>query len=125
METLHGESTQYGAYLGDKTAKNVKIANGQETPLSTKTFDNGDLSLAKSHDVGRSSVPERKAITFHGAVEGMEEPVDPLVAEVKQRIDVFAPGGGFVLASCNHMVDVPPENILAMFATAREYKLQP
>ena len=62
-----------------------------------------------------------KAITFHGAVEGMEGPVDRLVAEVRERIDVFAPRGGFVLASCNHMVDVPPENILAMFGAAREY----
>jgi uroporphyrinogen decarboxylase len=62
-----------------------------------------------------------KALTFHGAVEGLEKPVDCLVAEVQQRIDVFAPGGGFVLASCNHMVDVPPESILAMFRTAREY----
>ena len=66
-----------------------------------------------------------KAITFHGAVEGMEGPVDGLVAEVKQCIDVFAPGGGFVLASCNHMVDVQPESILAMFSMAREYGQYP
>jgi uroporphyrinogen decarboxylase len=62
-----------------------------------------------------------KTITFHGSVEGMERPIDCLVTEVKQRIEAFASGGGFVLASCNHMVNVPPENILAMFATAREY----
>ena len=61
-----------------------------------------------------------EAITFHGSVEGMEGPVDRLVAEVKQRIEEFSPGGGFVLASCNHMVNVSPENILAMFGTARE-----
>ena len=42
-------------------------------------------------------------------------------AEVKERIDVLAPGGGYVLASCNHMIDVKPENIVAMFDTAREY----
>ena len=46
---------------------------------------------------------------------------DQVVAEVKRRIDVFAPGGGFVLSSCNSMIDVKPENILAMFETAREY----
>lgn len=62
-------------------------------------------------------------ITFHGAVEGLEGnvPVDRVVAEVKERIDVLAPGGGYVLASCNHMIDVAPENIIAMFETAREY----
>jgi uroporphyrinogen decarboxylase len=63
------------------------------------------------------------AITFHGAVEGLEGDVsvDQVVAEVKRRIDTLAPGGGYVLASCNHMIDVKPENIVAMFETAREY----
>jgi uroporphyrinogen decarboxylase len=60
-----------------------------------------------------------KEITFHGSVEGMEKPVEYLVAEVEQRVAEFAAGGGFVLASCNHMVDVPPQNVLAMFAAVR------
>ena len=54
-------------------------------------------------------------LTFHGSVEGMAGPLDALVDEVRRRLQTFAPGGGFILASCNHMVDVPPENILAMF----------
>ena len=62
-----------------------------------------------------------KAITFHGSVESMEQSAHCLVEEVKQRIEVFAPGGGFILASCNHMVNVPPENILTMFSTAHKY----
>ncbi len=62
-------------------------------------------------------------ITFHGAVEGLEGEVtvDQVVAEVKERIDDLAPGGGYILASCNHMIDVKPENIMAMFETARDY----
>ena len=59
-------------------------------------------------------------LTFHGAIEGMAGPVDALVAEVRERIRVLGPGGGYVLASCNHMIDVPAENILAMFDAARE-----
>ena len=62
-----------------------------------------------------------KDITFHGAVQKMECPLDELVAEVKERIDVFGPKGGYVFASCNHMIDVKSENIIAMFETAREY----
>ena len=61
------------------------------------------------------------ALTFHGGIEKMEASVGELTAEVKARIDVLAPGGGYVLASCNHMIDVQPENIIAMFDTAREY----
>lgn len=62
-------------------------------------------------------------ITFHGAVEGLDEgpTVAAVVATVKDRIDRLAPGGGYVLASCNHMIDVSPEIIIAMFETAREY----
>ena len=60
-------------------------------------------------------------LTFHGAIEKMEASPEELVAEVKERIAVLAPGGGYVLASCNHMIDVAPENILAMFDAAREY----
>jgi uroporphyrinogen decarboxylase len=61
-------------------------------------------------------------LAFHGAIEKMEASKDELVAEVKARIDVLGAGGGYVLASCNHMIDVPPENIVAMFETAHSYR---
>ncbi|MCB0050635.1 MAG: hypothetical protein KDE24_13960, partial [Caldilinea sp.] len=60
-------------------------------------------------------------LAFHGAIEGMEGDTDALVAEVKARIDVLG-RGGYVLASCNHMIDVAPENIVAMFETAVSYR---
>ena len=42
--------------------------------------------------------------------------------EVKRRIDDLAPGGGFVFATVHNIQsDVPPENILAMVETLREY----
>jgi uroporphyrinogen decarboxylase len=65
-----------------------------------------------------------EAITFHGAIEVMEGDVsaEEVAAEVRQKIDALAPGGGYVLASCNHMIDVKPENILALFDTARQYE---
>jgi uroporphyrinogen decarboxylase len=64
-----------------------------------------------------------KQLVFHGAIEKMDAPLDELVAEAKEKLSIFSPGGGYVFASCNHMVDVPPQNILAMFETAREYRL--
>ena len=78
---------------------------------------------AKGMEGERVKAAYGSQITFHGTVEGVEGDVsvDQVVAEVKRRIDVFAPGGGFVLSSCNSMIDVKPENILAMFETAREY----
>lgn len=61
------------------------------------------------------------SLTFHGGIENMEATINVLRAEIKERIDTFAPGGGYIFASCNHMIDVPPENIILMFETAREY----
>jgi uroporphyrinogen decarboxylase len=42
--------------------------------------------------------------------------------EVKRRIDDLAPGGGFVFSPIHNVqTGVPPENVIAMFETAREY----
>jgi uroporphyrinogen decarboxylase len=42
--------------------------------------------------------------------------------EVKRRIDELAPGGGFVFGPIHNVqAGVPPENVLALLQTAREY----
>lgn len=42
--------------------------------------------------------------------------------DVKRRIDILAPGGGFVFNQIhNILADVPPENIVAMFDAAYEF----
>ena len=42
--------------------------------------------------------------------------------EVKRRIDDLAPGGGFVFSPIHNVqAGVPPENVVAMFRTAREH----
>jgi uroporphyrinogen decarboxylase len=47
---------------------------------------------------------------------------DEVRAEVRTRIDDLAQGGGYVVASVHNIqAEVPPENILTMFQTAREY----
>lgn len=43
-------------------------------------------------------------------------------AEVRKVIDIAAPGGGFILSTCNILVDaVKRENAIAMYDTAEEY----
>ena len=50
---------------------------------------------------------------------GTAEEVRAMVARL---IDTFGPGGGFVFSSCHNIQpDVPLENVLAMFAQAREH----
>ena len=44
--------------------------------------------------------------------------------EVKRHLDELAPGGGFVFSSIHNIqAGVPPENVVALFQTAREYGL--
>jgi uroporphyrinogen decarboxylase len=48
--------------------------------------------------------------------------VEEVKAMVARLIDTLGPGGGFVFSSCHNIQpDVPLENILAMFAAAREH----
>ena len=51
----------------------------------------------------------------HGTKEEVE-------AEVRRRIDDFAPGGGYVFATVHNIQDdVPPENIVSMLETLERY----
>lgn len=49
---------------------------------------------------------------------------DEVEKVVKETIDIAAPGGGFILATCNTLIDaIPPENALAMYDVAERYKM--
>ena len=57
--------------------------------------------------------------TMHVLPHGTPEDVR---AEVLQRIRDLAPGGGYVLTAVHNIQpDVPPENVVAMYDTAREF----
>ena len=106
---IHHTDGNVFAIVPDLIEVGVNVLN----PMQTSSRD---MSAQKVKD----AFGDRLA--FHGAIEGMEGDKDALVAEVKERIDVLGKGGGYVMASCNHMIDVPPENIVAMFETAINYR---
>ncbi|MCK4897621.1 MAG: hypothetical protein KAS38_02495, partial [Anaerolineales bacterium] len=62
---------------------------------------------------------------FWGAIDlkqAMRGEVVEVETEVRERIQVLAPGGGYVLAPSNHLQsDVPAENVVALFRAAREF----
>ena len=48
--------------------------------------------------------------------------VQEVVEDVKRRLDIFMPGGGYVFNTVhNIMPDCPPENIIAMFEAVQKY----
>jgi hypothetical protein len=51
---------------------------------------------------------------------------DEVRQEVRERIEIFAPGGGFVFNSIHNIqAQVPVENLLALYETVREYGRYP
>jgi len=49
-----------------------------------------------------------------------------ITAHVKERIEIFAPGGGFVFTQVHNVqADVPPENVVAMFDAVKKYREYP
>ncbi len=57
--------------------------------------------------------------TQHVLPTGTPEDVS---AMVREQMDIFAPGGGFVFNQVHNIqADVPPENVIALFDTARKY----
>ena len=48
---------------------------------------------------------------------------EQITAQVRERIDIFAPGGGFVFTPVHNIqADVPPENIVAVYEAARRFR---
>lgn len=68
-------------------------------------------------------------LCFWGAVDikqALQGDAERVRAEVRERIAVLAPGGGYVLAPANHLQpDVPAENVITLFRAAREYGKYP
>ncbi len=68
-------------------------------------------------------------LSFMGAVdikEAMPGSISDVEAEVKRRIDILAPKGGYILAPANHLqTDVPPQNIVALYDFGRKYGRYP
>ena len=94
--------------IPDLTEVGVDILN----PVQTSTA---------GMDAKKLKNPYGERVCFHGTIEKTGASKDELIAQVKEMIDAFGPGGGYIFASCNHIIDAEPQNVTAMFETAREY----
>ena len=70
-----------------------------------------------------------KQVTFLGGIDishAMPSSREDVIAETKHRITQLAPGGGYILAPSNHLqADVPAENVVTLFETARQFGKYP
>jgi uroporphyrinogen decarboxylase len=70
-----------------------------------------------------------KQVTFLGGIDishAMPGTREDVIAETKLRISQLSSGGGYILAPSNHLqADVPAENVVTLFETAREFGKYP
>ena len=90
-------------------------------PLQANADGNED-SAALKRDFG-------KRIVFHGNTNNQgvfHRTREEVVADALYRIRHLAPGGGYIFSSGHNIqANMPPENILALFTTAKEYGTYP
>ncbi len=121
-----------------KVAPHVKIVfhtDGNVHPMIPDLIDCGVDVLnpiqpsARLMDSAKLKQEFGDRLAFHGAmdVQTVLNRDEAFVREdVRKRIRALAPGGGFILAPCNHIQhDIPPENVVAMYQEAREFGQYP
>ena len=81
--------------------------------------------LAKNMEPQRLKKEFGRDITFFGGLDTQQllyKPVQKVKDGVKELIDIYAPGGGYIFGTSHNIEpDTPTENIVAMFQTAQEY----
>lgn len=81
---------------------------------------------AAGMDAGRLKEIYGNDICFHGGIDTQKALLgskSELIPEVKKKIDLLSEKGGYIVAPANHiMSDVPPENIIALYETAKTYR---
>jgi len=103
------------------------------------TVKAGDILIDAGVDVLNSLQPKARGmdttflkdnfgdkLSFHGGVDiqqvmpsGKPEDVEN---EVKRRIAIYAPGGGYVICGAHDILDdVPPENVIALYKVAEKW----
>ena len=121
------------SYIGSRTSAKIAYHScGSVVHLIPDLIEMGVDALnpvqvsAKGMDTEKLKQEFGSDLCFWGAIDTQRvmpfgKP-DAVAHEVRQRIDTLAPGGGYVLCAVHNIqADVSPENICAMYDTAREY----
>jgi uroporphyrinogen decarboxylase len=68
-------------------------------------------------------------VSFQGGIDVQEAMIGTLAdveEEVRTRLRALAPGGGYILTTCNNVQeDIPPENLAHLFRCAKEWGRYP
>ena len=75
-------------------------------------------------EIGAVKLAFGEDIAFLGGIDitrAMPGSIEDVMADADRCLSDLAPGGGYVLAPCNHLQsDVPAENVIKLFKYVRE-----
>jgi uroporphyrinogen decarboxylase len=115
----------------------VKVMMHSDGAITNLLPDIVDLGLDVIHPLeplpimDLAAIKEKfgRRISFLGGIDishAMPGKQEDVISEVRQRIKQLAPGGGYILAPSNHLqANVPAENVVTLFETARQYGKYP
>ena len=115
-------------------AKIMLHSDGAITKLLPDLVSLGVDVIHPLEPLGATDIPAVKAafgrqVSFLGGIDishAMPGTRENVIDETKLRISQLATGGGYILAPSNHLqADVPAENIVTLFETAREFGKYP
>ncbi|MHB9091668.1 MAG: uroporphyrinogen decarboxylase family protein, partial [Chloroflexota bacterium] len=138
-ESIQPYHAKLAAFIKQKTSGRAKVflhSDGSVFDLIPDLIDAGVEVLnpiqpqAAKMEAWRLKQTYGDRLTFHGGLDQQHTipfgDVAAVWAEVRQKLTVLAPGGGYIFAPCHNLQpDVPPENIVAMFEAGREYGKYP
>ena len=110
---LHTDGSVYD-FIPDFIEMGIDILNPVQSSARGMDLDRLKREFGKDLTFWGGGCDTQKTLPFGTPAEVREE--------VKRRIDILAPGGGFVFAA-DHVIPAgtPPENISAMYEAARDY----
>jgi uroporphyrinogen decarboxylase len=85
------------------------------TTLSHHEPDRAAIDLGATNATGISAVDTQTTLN--------RGTTDDVRRQVKEMLDIFSPGGGYVFSQVHNIeANVPAENVLAAFETAKNYR---
>jgi len=114
---LHTDGDVY-PILGDLVDAGMQIFN----PLQTDAAEMDPVVIKR--EFGKDMTFWGGGADTHGIMS--RGTTTQLIEDVKRRIEVLAPGGGFVFNQIHNILpEVPPEMVVTMFETAKQYGQYP
>ena len=109
---LHSCGSVY-QFIPDFIEMGIDILNPIQT--SAKEMDARKLKREFGNDLTFWGAIDTQKVLPFGSVEDVKK-------EVREKLDILAPGGGYIFAPCHNIQPlVPAENVLAMFEAANTY----